>query len=140
MPPETPRPETAHRETRRDARAPDVASLDARLRAVERLAHDTDPGGDTPADDIAALADRLDTVERRLDDLDAATQALQGYVGDFEAVNESVERRANAALAAAERPPAAHPIPDLPDPDPTPEPAQNADSRDAGFLARLLGK
>ncbi|GGM68395.1 hypothetical protein J2752_002081 [Halarchaeum rubridurum] len=136
--------------------APERTDVDARLRAVERAfdaAHSTDPdhptdgtAHDTPerdptptadsraaADADRALAARLSTVERRLDDLDAAVQSLQGYVGSVDAVNESVERRANAALAAAERPRPTHPLPDLP------EPASSEPEDDAtGFFGRLL--
>ena len=86
----------------------DPDALDERLRAVERALTESD-------DDLTALRDaaeltreletlsaRLDEVEDRLDELDAATQALRGYVGNVRAVNQSVERRADAALAKVE--------------------------------------
>lgn len=85
----------------------DPETLDERLRAVERAL----TGDDDLADlrdaaqlrrDLDALADRTDELEERADELDAATQALRGYVGSIRAVNESVERRADAALAKAE--------------------------------------
>lgn len=83
--------------------------LERRLQAVERALTDGE-------DDVAGLADaatltdrvedhdeRLATLEERVDDLDAATQAVRGYVGSVRSVNEDVERRADAALAAVER-------------------------------------
>ncbi|WP_435098265.1 DUF7310 family coiled-coil domain-containing protein [Halarchaeum sp. P4] len=136
MPTDTRHGDTAPRDAPTGPHSVDPAALDARLQAVERAVHGADPGAATPADHTADVADRIANVERRLDDLDAAIQSLQGYVGSVESVNESVERRANAALAAAERPQSVHPVPDLPDP--TPEPAQTADSDDASWLARLL--
>jgi chromosome segregation ATPase len=83
-------------------------AIDQRLRAVERAL--TDDESDltdlrTAAErthDVEALSARLDDVDERLDELDAATQALRGYVGNVREVNESVERRADAALAKAE--------------------------------------
>lgn len=83
--------------------------LDRRLRAVERAL--TDGDHDLSAlQDSAAMADRLDDVEDRLAtieeqvaELDAATQAVRGYVGNVRAVNEDVEERADAALAAVDR-------------------------------------
>ncbi|GAA0293150.1 DUF7310 family coiled-coil domain-containing protein [Halarchaeum salinum] len=126
--------------------APDRTDVDARLRAVERAFEPAEPTpergddstGGEPEHSASDTTDptldvRLAAVERRLDDLDAAVQSVQGYVGTLDAVNESVERRANAALAAAERPRPTHPLPDLPDP----EPAVNDDD-DPGFLARLV--
>ncbi|CQH48465.1 uncharacterized protein HHUB_1420 [Halobacterium hubeiense] len=83
--------------------------LDERLRAVERAMTD----GDAAVSDLseaAAVHDRLDDVEaeladlaERLDALDATVQSLHGYVGDLEAVNERVQRRADAAREAVER-------------------------------------
>jgi hypothetical protein len=49
------------------------------------------------------LATRLEALEETVAELEAAVEALRGYVGNVEHVNESVERRANAALAAVER-------------------------------------
>jgi len=86
----------------------DANALDERLRAVERALTDDDSDLTDLRDaaeltrEIETLADRLDDAEDRLEDLDAATQALRGYVGNVRAVNESVERRADAALAKAE--------------------------------------
>jgi uncharacterized protein YoxC len=86
----------------------DTDALDERLCAVERALTDDDSGLTDLRDaaeltrEIEALAGRIDDVEDRLDELDAATQALRGYVGNVRSVNESVERRADAALAKAE--------------------------------------
>ncbi|USZ68907.1 hypothetical protein NGM10_04020 [Halorussus salilacus] len=83
-------------------------ALDERLRAVERALTDGDRDltdlrtGAELTREVEALCERLDDAEDRLDELDAATQALRGYVGSVRAVNESVERRADAALAKAE--------------------------------------
>lgn len=88
---------------------PDDDALAERLRAVERALTD----GDADLTDVRTaaardrrldeLAARLDEAEARLDDIDAATQALRGYVGAVRSVNDDVERRADAALAKAER-------------------------------------
>jgi chromosome segregation ATPase len=85
-----------------------LETLDERLRAVERALTGDDSDLTDLRDaaeltrDIERLAARLDDAEECLDELDAATQALRGYVGNVRAVNESVERRADAALAKAE--------------------------------------
>jgi chromosome segregation ATPase len=87
---------------------PNLETLDERLRAVERALTDDDSDLTDLRDaaeltrEVERLAGRLDDAEERLADLDAATQALRGYVGNVRAVNESVERRADAALAKAE--------------------------------------
>ncbi len=84
---------------------PDLAD---RLRAVERAITDADV---TPADlsEPAAIEERLDRLEDRVDDLEgrlaeteAGVEAVRGYVGSVRAVNRDVERRADAALAAAD--------------------------------------
>lgn len=86
-----------------------LATLDARLSALERAVAD----GETDLhalDDAATLTTRLDDLESRagetetrIDELDAAVQSLRGYVGAIRAVNREVERRADAALAVADR-------------------------------------
>mgnify|MGYP006290293553 FL=1 len=97
---------------------PDNDALDERLRAVERALADAEelPELDAQAELAATTEDlsaRLDALESRVDDLDAAVQAVRGYVGTIRAVNDDVERRADAALAKAEavedRPPNAAP-------------------------------
>ncbi|WP_277540387.1 DUF7310 family coiled-coil domain-containing protein [Haloarcula laminariae] len=87
----------------------DVETLEERVSTVERAVTDGDHG--FPAvDDLAELTERVDALEDRVDELndradelDAATQALRGYVGNVRSVNERVEGRADAALAATER-------------------------------------
>lgn len=86
----------------------DADELDRRLRAVERALTDDDSDLTDLRDaaeltrEVERLAARLDAAEECLDELAAATQALRGYVGNVRAVNQSVERRADAALAKAE--------------------------------------
>jgi chromosome segregation ATPase len=87
----------------------DADSLTDRLAAVERAVTD----GEADTRDLASAAEaseRLDAVDAdvaalddRLTDLEAEVQALRGYLGGVDAVDESVERRADAALAAVER-------------------------------------
>ena len=87
----------------------DIETLAERLRTVERAV--TDGTTEFPeVTELAELESRIDTVEQRIDDIDertaeleAATQALRGYVGNVRAVNEDVEQRADAALAATDR-------------------------------------
>ena len=87
----------------------DIETLAERLRTVERAV--TDGTTEFPeVTELAELENRMDTVEGRLADIDertaeleAATQALRGYVGNIRSVNEDVEQRADAALAATDR-------------------------------------
>lgn len=87
----------------------DIERLEERLAAVERTVVDGDHEvGDladvaTLTEEVERLADRLDDLERRLADLEGDTQALQGYVGQVQSVNDEVERRATAAFAAVDR-------------------------------------
>ncbi len=88
---------------------PDRERLDRRLRAVERTLtgddHDLDAlqqRGDL-ARRVEELEEQLDSAQRRIDELEAATQALRGYVGNVRSVNEDVEQRADAAVAAVDR-------------------------------------
>ncbi|KPN30727.1 hypothetical protein SY89_01465 [Halolamina pelagica] len=85
-------------------------TLERRLAAVERAigGEPTADGadrclGDLPRDDDDELERRLSTLEARVDELDAAVQAIRGFLGGVSAVNESVERRADAAVAAVDR-------------------------------------
>ncbi|WP_236044586.1 DUF7310 family coiled-coil domain-containing protein [Haloarcula nitratireducens] len=86
----------------------DTETLEERVRTVERAV--TDGDREFPeATDLADLQARVEAVEQRLGELDdraseleAATQALRGYVGNVRSVNQDVERRADAALAAVE--------------------------------------
>jgi hypothetical protein len=61
----------------------DAENLDERLREAD---------DDGPAD-----------VESRVAELEAAVEALRGYLGSVQAVNDDVERRADLALARTER-------------------------------------
>lgn len=85
---------------------PDLKTLERRLEAVERAVAGGDrapePEVQPPAPDDQ-LTDRIDALEVRLEELDAALQAVRGFLGGVDAVNEDVEARADAALAAIER-------------------------------------
>lgn len=83
---------------------PDERTLERRLAAVERAVDGREQrSGDTQTADTGALENRLDELESRVDELDAALQAVRGFLGGVNAVNEGVESRANAAIAAVER-------------------------------------
>ena len=79
-------------------------SIERRLQAVEAAVsaddRDTTVQESSPNPDIQA---RLETLETRVDELDASVQAVRGFLGGVDAVNESVESRADAAIAAVER-------------------------------------
>ncbi|GEM_PF-2261604 len=87
----------------------DPAELDRRLAAVERAVVDDE----RPVSDVASMATLEGTVsrleglvtdhERRLAELEAADRSLEGFVDSVHHVNDDVERRANAALAAVDR-------------------------------------
>ncbi len=79
-------------------------ALERRLAAVERAvdADATADGSDSDADP-EELEARITELESRVDELDAAVQAIRGFLGGVSAVNESVERRADAAVAAVDR-------------------------------------
>lgn len=87
---------------------PDTAALNERLDAVERALTNGDydlPELEESAEltaEVTELAQRIDSLEDRLTELEAAVQAVRGYAGEIRAVNEDVERRANAALAKVE--------------------------------------
>ncbi|WP_435116824.1 DUF7310 family coiled-coil domain-containing protein [Halolamina sp. C58] len=80
------------------------ATLERRLAAVERAVdgEQRDPESSDTGDG-AALESRIETLESRVDELDAAVQSIRGFLGGVSAVNESVEQRADAAVAAVER-------------------------------------
>lgn len=61
------------------------------------------PSSEERESDIAALESEFADLESRIAELEAATQALRGYVGNIRSVNQSVERRADSALATVER-------------------------------------
>lgn len=84
----------------------DIETLSERVSTLERTVTDGEmPSIQEDAElrrTTADLAGRMDDFEAELDELDAAVQALRGYVGNIRAVNDDVERRADAALAKAE--------------------------------------
>lgn len=84
----------------------DPETLERRLEAVERAVsngdHPLEPESATPGLD-GELPERVETLESRVDELDAALQAVRGFLGGVDAVNERVEARAEAAIAAVER-------------------------------------
>ncbi|GAB7013594.1 DUF7310 family coiled-coil domain-containing protein [Halolamina salina] len=79
------------------------AELERRLAAVERAVDGERRGPAVSDADAAALESRIETLESRVDELDAAVQSVRGFLGGVSAVNESVERRADTAVAAVER-------------------------------------
>ncbi|MDS0293564.1 DUF7310 family coiled-coil domain-containing protein [Halogeometricum luteum] len=97
----------------------DIATLAARLDAVERALTDGERAGsrgaarekspptapETPNGDAAddGTDETLRRLERRVEELTAELDAVRGLLGGVEAVNDSVERRADLALAAVER-------------------------------------
>lgn len=83
---------------------PDQASLERRLDAVEAAISDDQNGSPVAqASRDTDVDSRLDALETRIEELDAALQAVRGFLGGVDAVNESVESRADAAIAAVER-------------------------------------
>lgn len=82
--------------------------LRERVEAVERALTDGDGDltalaeGAAAAERVAGLEDDIEELREEVADLSAATQAIRGYVGNVRSVNESVEERADAALAAVE--------------------------------------
>ncbi|MFC6975573.1 hypothetical protein ACFQL1_14410 [Halomicroarcula sp. GCM10025709] len=87
----------------------DSETLSERVSAVERAMTDgeqTLPEAGAVAEVEPRVADietRLADLDERVTELEAATQALRGYVGSIKSVNEDVEQRADAALAAVDR-------------------------------------
>jgi chromosome segregation ATPase len=87
----------------------DVERLAERVDTIERAIGDGTH--EFPAiEELNQLTDRIETIEKRLDrleeqttELDGATQALRGYVGNIRSVNERIEQRADAAMAATDR-------------------------------------
>ncbi|WP_324756754.1 DUF7310 family coiled-coil domain-containing protein [Haloarcula sp. GH36] len=87
----------------------DSETLSERVSAVERAMTEgekTLPDAEAVAElepRVADVEDRLALLDERVTELEAATQALRGYVGSVKSVNEDVEQRADAALAAVDR-------------------------------------
>ncbi|MFB6256765.1 MAG: hypothetical protein ABEH58_08605 [Haloplanus sp.] len=82
--------------------------LEERIAALERTVTDGHAADGLP--DAARMESRLDDLEAtaseldgRLAELDAAVQALRGFAGGVRAVDEAVERRADAAVARVDR-------------------------------------
>jgi uncharacterized coiled-coil protein SlyX len=82
--------------------------LEERVAALERTITDGHAADGLP--DAARMDSRLDDLEAtvadlddRLAELDAAVQALRGFAGGVRAVDEAVERRADAAVARVDR-------------------------------------
>ncbi|MFB6127654.1 MAG: hypothetical protein ABEJ79_10240 [Halolamina sp.] len=62
------------------------------------------PGsGSNPEPDSEDLVTALRTLRRRVDDLDAGLQAVRGVLGEINAIDRDVERRADLALARTDR-------------------------------------
>ena len=122
-------------------------ALDDRLRAVERALDDSDdraasvtatpdeastgrqsaPSHTRGGDQLDELESRLDAVETTIADLEAAVQALRGYAGKVRSVDERVEERADAALAAVET---LEDRVDALEPHPTPSPGRREPGHD----------
>ena len=71
----------------------DVDSVCTRAAGFERALSEEEP---------IDRADRLDDLADRVAELEAAVQAVRGYVGEVQAINEDVERRADRALRKAQ--------------------------------------
>ncbi|MEF8858764.1 MAG: hypothetical protein V5A38_07530 [Halolamina sp.] len=85
----------------------DERALERRLAAVERAVDGSErefsEATDPPSPERESLEHRHETLENRVDELDAALQAVRGFLGGIDAVNEAVESRADAAIAAVDR-------------------------------------
>ena len=87
----------------------DHERIEQRLSAVERTVVDGD-GLVDELTDLESIADRLDGLEarverheRRIASLEGSIDAVGGFVGNVESVNEDVEKQADAAIAAVDR-------------------------------------
>lgn len=85
-----------------------MEELRERIEAVERAVTEGESDltalaeGAAQAERVDALAADVETLQEDVTELRTATQALRGYVGNIRSVNESVEERADGALAVAE--------------------------------------
>jgi len=86
-----------------------LEQFEQRLSAVERTVVDGDH--DVPAlsdidalkQTVDALADQVETIDSRLLAVESGVEALEGYVGNIQSVNQSVERQADIAIVSAGR-------------------------------------
>ncbi|WP_124177007.1 DUF7310 family coiled-coil domain-containing protein [Natrarchaeobius halalkaliphilus] len=87
----------------------DTDRIEQRLSALERTVIDGDFEADeladraTIIDDLERLESRLDSHEGRLADVEGRMDAVAGFVGRIDAVNDDVEREATTALAVVDR-------------------------------------
>lgn len=87
----------------------DFDRLEQRVKAVEQTVVDGDAELEdlaevaTLAEDVERLEGKLDGIEERVADLEASIRAVEGYVGNVESINESVEGQAASAIAAVDR-------------------------------------
>jgi len=86
----------------------DGRPLDERVDALERAVTDGHASDGLP--DVARTAARVDDLETtvegiddRVAELEATVQALRGFAGGVRAVDETIERRADAAIARVDR-------------------------------------
>lgn len=85
-----------------------MEDLRERVEAVERALTDGNgelralAEGAASADRVEELSNEVASLQDEVAELSAATQALRGYVGNVRSVNESVEERADAAVAAVD--------------------------------------
>lgn len=73
-----------------------------RLDAVERRLDAAYPEPRADAGNAEELVECVEAFAERLANLEAAVEAVEGYVGEIERVDDELERRADAALAAAD--------------------------------------
>ncbi|MFC7213639.1 hypothetical protein ACFQO4_06025 [Saliphagus sp. GCM10025334] len=87
----------------------DTERLERRLAGVERaLLEDERPFDDIAEvaaldEDVTQFEARLEAHDRRIAEVEGSVQATSGFVDNVRHVNDDVERRANAALAAVDR-------------------------------------
>ncbi|SDQ73132.1 DUF7310 family coiled-coil domain-containing protein [Halopelagius longus] len=125
MAPNSTRGTAERRSTDRRTNSADFDALAARLDAVERAVTGDGDGVDSPATDTSAPADddgettgarvedadadtagrdaEMEALRDRVETLEAELDAVRGLLDGVRAVDESVERKADAALAAIER-------------------------------------
>ncbi len=86
-----------------------LEQFEQRLSAVERTVvdgdHDVPELSDIEAlrQTVDTLADQVETIDNRLLTVESGLEALEGYVGNIQSVNQSVERQADIAIVSAGR-------------------------------------